>query len=251
MDAAVAEEAAGVRRCTPPAAGPGRGCRRAAVWIQPRSPDSHGLRAPRVAGVEPALEADVHRGVRCARPGRAPRGCRRRRGATGFSQKVGRPAVDAGDDQRGVGARWPRRSTSASMPAVKSVVRRRGTARGRAAAATRGPGRRRRRRRRSESTPSRACSVVAWKAPIRPVPASPIFMALPVLRRGGLPSVAVAGPPVHPLLQTWWFSRARRRRTWWFCRPGPAPAPGLTGRRRSRARRRPGRANPARGRVAP
>ena len=235
--------------CTPPAAGPvpGHGAHR----VQPAELTvAQRLPGRAVAEVEPALEADLHGYPAALGVVDDLAGAGHVEGHRLLAEHR-HPGVERLVHQRGVGARGRGDHHARPRPRCKRVHVGHGLEAGSLRPA-RGPGRRPRprpaprRRRRGPAASS------AWKAPIRPVPTSPILMALPVLRRGRAPSVAVAGPPVHP-----------------SCKPGGSagrdPAnlvvlpprdlgsrrPDLSGRRRSRARRRPGRANPARGRAAP
>ena len=185
VHAAVAEEPAAKSACTPRAAAPGRSSPRARCGSS-RARPTRPRRAP--GGSRRRSGA----GSRCA-PARALRASssvsamvRSRSSATGFSQKVGMSRDDGRLEQLGVG-----RGAGGDDEGVEARVEQGVDARGGADpqvgrdpfARARCRGRRARGRRR----PASVVSVLAWKAPIRPVPARPMRMSCPSGRaaRGG------------------------------------------------------------------
>ena len=144
---------------------------------EPELAVGHRLARPLVAAVEPALEPDVHRDVGTRRPAWPAPSVSSRVEATGFSQNVGTPASTP---RRSSGA-WPGVAvamTKASTPEASSAsgVSAKPTpswsATLRAASGSRSVTT-------SSSTKSSPVSVSAWKAPIRPTPASPMRIPTP------------------------------------------------------------------------
>ena len=153
VHAAVAEEPAGRSAGTPACGGAWSIVVARTVWTKPSSPDDDRVARPPVAGVEAALEPDLHRHVRVARLelGEA-RASRSRSSATGFSQNVGMSRAIAASSRLGVG-----RGARGDDERVEPRVEQRADARCRRSRRGRTPrvprGRCRGRRARGSSTP--------------------------------------------------------------------------------------------------
>ena len=143
----------------------------------------------RVAGVEPALEAELERARRCARSRRPPRSCRRgRRRAASRRRSAGRARWPPGSAGVGLGGRRDHDRLGVVEGGLDGRRDRRADVGGDLRRAESG-----RVRDDQPSTPGVAVRSRAWSRPIRPAPSSATLIGLAL--RSIAPDPAVGGPP--------------------------------------------------------